>query len=156
MAIQKIALDIDLSVGVFQDTAYQDQKLKLREIGQDADGNPIYPASGFWESMPIRIQDKITSFQGVAASVDVVGGAAYKLYWSVSENGFEWGEYEEVLANEAAPKTPAKYAKIKMEIIAEKKHSNFYIDDFSTKRKYDNPFVESDSGSLCLNKNHIN
>lgn len=73
MAIQEIALDIDLSVGVFKDTIYQDQRLKLRELGHDADGNSIYPATGSWESTVIRIQDKIASFKGVAAKVDVAG-----------------------------------------------------------------------------------
>lgn len=73
MEIQEIALDIDLSIGVFKDTIYQAQKLKLRELSQDADGNSIYPANGSWESTPIRIQDKIASFKGVVPSVDVVG-----------------------------------------------------------------------------------
>lgn len=91
MAIQEIALDLDLSVGVFKDTIYQAQKLKLRELSQDADGNSIYPGNGSWESTPFRIQDKIASFKGVAASVDIAGGAAYKIYWSTSEDGFEWG-----------------------------------------------------------------
>ncbi|WFR62121.1 hypothetical protein P9222_28325 [Paenibacillus amylolyticus] len=91
MAIQEIALDIDLSVGVFQDTIVEDQKLKLRVLSQDADGNSIYPAKGSWESAPIRIQDKIASFKGVAASVDVMGGASYKIYWTTSEDGFGWG-----------------------------------------------------------------
>lgn len=73
MAIQEIALDIDLSVGVFQDTIVEDQRLKLRELGHDVDGNSIYPATGSWESTTIRIQDKIASFKGVAAKVDVAG-----------------------------------------------------------------------------------
>lgn len=152
MAIQEIALDIDLSVGVFKDTIYQDQRLKLRELGHDADGNSIYPATGSWESTVIRIQDKIASFKGVAAKVDVAGSAAYKIYWSTSEDGFEWLEYEEVSANSAVSKFPAKYAKVKIEIFAEKKYSNFYIDDFKEKGKYSNPFIESESGSLGLKK----
>jgi len=152
MAIQEIALDIDLSVGVFKDTIYQAQKLKLRELSQDADGNSIYPTNGSWESTPIRIQDKIASFKGVAASVDVVGGASYKIYWSISEDGFEWGAYEEILADVTAPKSPAKYARVKIEIFAEKEYSNFYIDDFKENGKYNNSFVESDSGSLGLKR----
>lgn len=152
MAIQEIALDLDLSVGVFKDTIYQAQKLKLRELSQDADGNSIYPGNGSWESTPIRIQDKIASFKGVAASVDVVGGASYKIYWSTSEDGFEWGAYEEILADVTAPKSPAKYMKVKIEIVAEKEYSNFYIDDFKENGKYNNSFVESDSGSLGLKK----
>lgn len=152
MAIQEIALDIDLSVGVFKDTIYQAQKLKLRELSQDADGNSIYPGNGSWESTPIRIQDKIASFKGVDASVDVVGGASYKIYWSTSEDGFEWGAYEEILADVTAPKAPAKYMKVKIEIFAEKEYSNFYIDDFKENGKYNNSFVESDSGSLGLKK----
>ncbi|OMF09841.1 hypothetical protein BK129_03110 [Paenibacillus amylolyticus] len=152
MAIQEIALDIDLSIGVFKDTIYQAQKLKLRELSQDADGNSIYPANGSWESTPIRIQDKIASFKGVAASVDVVGGASYKIYWSTSEDVFEWGAYEEILADVTATKAPAKYMKVKIEIFAEKKYSNFYIDDFKENGKYNNSFVESDSGSLGLKK----
>ncbi|WP_127544353.1 hypothetical protein [Paenibacillus amylolyticus] len=152
MAIQEILLDIDLSVGVFQDTIYEDQRLKLRELGHDADGNSIYPATGYWESTPIRIQDKIASFKGVAAQVDVTEGAAYKIYWSTSEDGFEWLEYEEVSSNSAVSKSPAKYAKVKIEIFAEKKYSNFYIDDFKEKGKYNNSFVESDSGSLGLKR----
>lgn len=152
MAIQEIALDIDLSVGVFKDTIYQAQKLKLRELSQDADGNSIYPGNGSWESIPIRIQDKIASFKGVAAKVDVVGGASYKIYWSTSEDGFEWLEYEEVSANSAVSQYPAKYVKVKIEIFAEKKYSNFYIDDFNKKDKYSNPYIESDSDSLSLKK----
>lgn len=152
MAIQEIALDIDLSVGVFQDTIVEDQKLKLRELSQDADGNSIYPATGSWESIPIRIQDKIASFKGVAAKVDIAGGAAYTIYWSTSEDGFEWGTYEEILADVTAPKSPAKYMKVKIEIFAEKKYSNFYIDDFKERGKYSNPFIESESGSLGLKK----
>lgn len=152
MAIQEIVLDMDLSIGVFQDTIFQDQKLKLRELSQDADGNSIYPAKGSWESTPIRIQDKIASFKGVAASVDIVGGASYKIYWSTSEDGFEWGAYEEILADVTAPKSPAKYMKVKIEIFAEKEYSNFYIDNFNQKGKYNNTFVESDSGSLGLKK----
>ncbi|MEK3922245.1 hypothetical protein [Paenibacillus sp. FSL K6-2393] len=152
MAIQEIALDIDLSVGVFQDTIVEDQRLKLRELGHDVDGNSIYPATGSWESTTIRIQDKIASFKGVAAKVDVAGGAEYKIYWSTSEDGFEWEAFEEILADVTAPKSPAKYAKVKIEIFAEKKYSNFYIDDFNKKDKYSNPFIESDSGSLSLKK----
>lgn len=152
MAIQEIALDIDLSVGVFLDTIVEDQRLKLRELGHDADGNSIYPATGSWESTAIRIQDKIASFKGVAAKVDVAGGAAYKIYWSTSEDGFEWGAYEEILADVAAPKSPAKYAKVKIEIFSEKEYSNFYIDDFEEGGKYNNSFVESDSGSLGLKR----
>ncbi|MEK4074090.1 hypothetical protein MHI01_09300 [Paenibacillus sp. FSL M7-0656] len=152
MAIQEIALDIDLSIGVFQDMIFQDQKLKLRELSQDADGNSIYPANGSWESTPIRIQDKIASFKGVAASVDIAGGAAYKIYWSTSEDGFEWGAYEEILADVTATKAPAKYMKVKIEIVAEKEYSNFYIDEFNQKGKYSNPFIESESGSLGLKK----
>ncbi|MEK4661982.1 hypothetical protein MHH93_08810 [Priestia sp. FSL H7-0729] len=152
MAIQEIALEIDVSVGDFQDTVVEDQKLKLRELSQDADGNSIYPANGSWESTPIRIQDKIASFKGVAAKVDVVGGASYKIYWTTSEDGFEWGAYEEIIADVTGPKSPAKYAKVKIEIFAEKKYSNFYIDDFNQKDKYSNPFIESDSGSLGLKK----
>ncbi|WKL00823.1 hypothetical protein Q0F98_28355 [Paenibacillus amylolyticus] len=53
MEIQEIALDIDLSVGVFKDTIVEDQRLKLRELGHDADGNSIYPATGYWESTAI-------------------------------------------------------------------------------------------------------
>ncbi|WP_339240938.1 hypothetical protein MKX40_09140 [Paenibacillus sp. FSL R5-0517] len=154
MAIQEIALEIDLSVGVFQDTIYEDQKLKLRELSQDADGNSIYPANGSWESTPIRIQDKIASFKGVAASVDVMGGASYKIYWSTSEDGFEWGAYEEIVTDVIAPKSPAKYAKLKIEIAAEREYSNFYIDDFKEKGKYSNPFIESDTGSLGLKKTY--
>ncbi|MBD8840365.1 hypothetical protein MHB85_09295 [Paenibacillus sp. FSL K6-4396] len=152
MAIQEIALDIDLSVGIFQDTIFEDQKLKLRELSQDADGNSIYPANGSWESTAIRIQDKIASFKGVAASVDALGGASFKIYWSTSEDGFEWGAYEEILADVTAPKPPAKYAKVKIEIVTEKEYSNFYIDDFNQKGKYSNPFIESESGSLGLKK----
>ncbi|MEK4369709.1 hypothetical protein [Paenibacillus sp. FSL R5-0473] len=152
MAIQEIALDIDLSIGVFKDTIYQAQKLKLRELSQDADGNSIYPANGSWESTPIRIQDKIASFKGVATSVDIAGGAAYKIYWSTSEDGFEWGAYEEILADVTATKAPAKYMKVKIEIVAEKEYSNFYIDEFNQKGKYSNPFIESESGSLGLKK----
>ncbi|WP_339169360.1 hypothetical protein MKX75_09070 [Paenibacillus sp. FSL R5-0341] len=152
MAIQEILLDIDLSVGVFQDTIVEDQKLKLRELGHDADANSIYPATGSWESIAIRIQDKIASFKGVAAQVDVTEGAAYKIYWSTSEDGFEWLEYEEVSSNSAVSKSPAKYAKVKIEIFAEKKYSNFYIDDFNQKDKYSNPFIESENGSLGLKK----
>ncbi|MGN7411887.1 hypothetical protein [Paenibacillus sp. SAF-068] len=152
MAIQEIALEIDVSVGVFQDTVVEDQKLKLRVLSQDADGNSIYPANGSWESTPIRIQDKIASFKGVAAKVDVTGGAAYKIYWTTSEDGFEWGAYEEIVADVTAPKSPAKYAKVKIEIVAEKEYSNFYIDDFNQKDKYSNPFIEGDSGSIGLKK----
>ncbi|MFX3647604.1 MAG: hypothetical protein ACE3K2_27350 [Paenibacillus sp.] len=154
MAIQEIALDIDLSIGVFQDTIVEDQKLKLRVLSQDADGNSIYTANGSWESTPIRIQDKIASFKGVAANVDVMGGASYKIYWTTSEDGFEWGAYEEIIADVTAPKSPAKYAKVKIEIFAEKEYSNFYIDDFKEKGKYSNPFIESDAGSLGLKKTY--
>lgn len=41
---------------------------------------------------------------------------------------------------------------MKIEIFAEKKYSNFYIDDFNKKDKYSNSFIESESGSLGLKK----
>lgn len=51
-----------------------------------------------------------------------------------------------------ATKAPAKYMKVKIEIVAEKEYSNFYIDEFKENGKYNNSFVESDSGSLGLKK----
>ncbi|PIH59775.1 hypothetical protein [Paenibacillus sp. LK1] len=154
MTIQEIALNIDLSVGVFQDTVFQDQKLKLRKLGQDADGNPIYPAFGLWESMPILIQDKIASFKGIAGTIDVSGGATYKQYVSTSEDGFNWSTYEEALTDGSIHNAPAKYARIKIEIFAEKKDSNFYIDDYKVPGKYNNEFVESEAGFLSLKRTY--
>lgn len=43
------------------------------------------------------------------------------------------GAYEEILADVTAPKSPAKYMKVKIEIFAEKEYSNFYIDNFNQK-----------------------
>lgn len=155
MAIQEIGLDIELSLGTFQNTVYQDQKLRLTETGQDADGNVIYVSNGSWESAPIRIQDKIASFKGVSAKINSSSGSLYKIYWSTSDDGFQWTEYEEVQEQPEIPKAQAKYAKVKIEITAGRQESTFYLDRFMEKGKYSNLFVESDSGALWLKRRYL-
>ncbi|MGQ8871422.1 hypothetical protein [Paenibacillus sp. TSA_86.1] len=150
MAIQEIDLDIDLSIGTFNNTIYKDQKLRLEEQGRDADGHVIYVSSGFWESEAILIRDKFASFKGVSAHIHSLAGSVYKIYWSISDDGFQWTEYEGVQEQAAVPKAQAKYAKVKIEITAEKQQSTFYTDSFMEKGKYSNPYVESDSGVLRL------
>lgn len=150
MAIEEIGLDIDLSMGAFNNTIYQDQKLRLAEQGQDVDGNVIYASSGFWESNTILIRDKFASFKGVSAKINSASGSLYKIYWSTSDDGFQWTEYEEVQEQSAVPKAQAKYAKVRIEMTAEKEQSSFFIDSFMEKGKYSNPYVESDSGVLRL------
>ncbi|WP_434752019.1 hypothetical protein [Paenibacillus amylolyticus] len=150
MAIQEIDLDIDLSIGTFNNTIYQDQKLRLEEQGRDADGNVIYVSSGFWESDAILIRDKFASFNGVSAHISSSAGSVYKIYWSTSDDGFQWTEYEDVQEQVAVPKAQAKYAKVRIEITAEKQESTFYTDSFMEKGTYSNPYVESDSGALRL------
>lgn len=150
MAIEEIGLDIDLSMGVFNNTIYQDQKLRLTEQGRDANGNVIFASSGSWESNAILILDKFASFKGISAKINSASGSVYKIYWSTSDDGFQWTEYEEVQEQDAVPKAQAKYAKVKIEIIAEKQESSFYIDSFLETGKYSNPYVESDSGELRL------
>ncbi|WP_427051178.1 hypothetical protein [Paenibacillus sp. TC-CSREp1] len=150
MAIQEIGLDIDLSIGIFQNMIYENQKLSLTEQGRDLEGNVIYASSGSWESNPIRIQDKFASFKGVSAKINSSAGSEYKIYWSISDDGFQWTEYEEVQEQLVEPKAQAKYARVKIEITAEKQQSTFYIDSFMEKGKYSNSYVESDSGALQL------
>lgn len=150
MAIEEIGLDIDLSIGTFNNTVYQNQKLRLAEQGQDVDGNVIYASSGFWESNAILIRDKFASFKGVSAKIDSSAGSEYKIYWSTSDDGFQWAGYEEVQEQAAVPKAQAKYAKVKIEMIAGQQESTFYIDSFMEKGKYSNPYVESESGVLRL------
>ncbi|MCM3131537.1 hypothetical protein M3629_01995 [Paenibacillus polysaccharolyticus] len=150
MAIQEIDLDIDLSIGTFNNTIYKDQKLRLEEQGRDADGNAIYVSSGFWESEAILIRDKFASFKGVSAHINNSEGSVYKIYWSTSDDGFQWTEYESVQEQVAAPKAQAKYAKVRIEITAEKQESTFYTDSFMEKVKYSNPYIESESGVLRL------
>lgn len=150
MAIEEIGLDIDLSIGTFNNTIYQDQKLRLTEQGQDVDGNVIYASSGFWESNAILIRDKFASFKGVSAKINSSAGSEYQIYWSTSDDGFQWTGYEEVQEQLAVPKAQAKYAKVKIEITAGKQESTFYIDSFMEKAKYSNPYIESESGVLRL------
>ncbi|SCY72036.1 hypothetical protein SAMN05720606_10889 [Paenibacillus polysaccharolyticus] len=150
MAIQEIGLDIDLSMGTFINTVYRDQKLRLTEQGLDVEGNVIYASSGSWESNPILIRDKFASFKGVASKMNSSAGSEYQIYWSTSDDGFQWTAYEQVQEQPAVPKAQAKYAKVKIEITAGQQESTFYIDNFMEKGKYSNPYIESDSGVLSL------
>lgn len=150
MAIQEIGLDMDLSIGIFQNMIYENQKLSLTEHGRDVEGNVIYTSFGSWESNPIRLGDKFASFKGVSAKINSLTGSEYKIYWSTSDDGFQWTEYEEVQEQPVEPKAQAKYAKVKIEITAGKQESTFYIDSFMEEGKYRNPYVESDSGALQL------
>lgn len=154
MAIQEIGIGVDLSKGKFSDTAFKDNVLKLAERGKDSDGNPIYVEHGYWESEAILIQDKITAFKNVARTVNVSGGATYKLYVQTSEDGYTWSAYEETLPSGGITNAPAKYARIKIEIFSESVDSNFYADKFNVKGKYDNEFVDSENGSLSLKREY--
>ncbi|MDP9698873.1 hypothetical protein J2T16_001770 [Paenibacillus intestini] len=155
MAIEEIGLDIDLSIGTYNNTIFQDQKLRLTEQGQDVEGNVIYASSGSWESNPILIRDKFASFKGVASKMNSSAGSEYQIYWSTSDDGFQWTEYEEVQEQSAVPKAQAKYAKVKIEIFAGRQESTFYIDSFMEKGKYSDPYIESQSGVLRLKTKYL-
>lgn len=154
MAIQEIGIGIDITRGNFSNTVFKDDVLKLVQIAQDSNGNSIYVESGYWESEPIRIQDKITAFKNVARTLDVNGNATYKMYVQTSDDGLTWSEYEQTLPSGEIVNEPSQYARVKIEIFAEKLDSDFYADKFDVVGKYDNEFIESESGSLSLKKNY--
>jgi hypothetical protein len=156
MAIQEIGIVIDLSRGTFNDTVYQNNKLQLVETGIDSDGKIVYKSTGYWESEPILVQDKITAFKNVVKTMTVTGGATYKIYVRTSQDGILWGAYVEVAADGSIINEPEKYAMIKIEIFASKGAANFIIDNFSVAGKYSNEYVNSSSGVLELKKEYVN
>lgn len=154
MSIQEIGIPIDLSKGSFTNTIYKDAKLQLVQQGVDGDGRPVYMDNGYWESDNIVINDKIQAFKNVVKTISVVGGAIYKIYTKTSDDGFTWGTYAETASDGTVNSLPAKYAKIKIELLAERQDSNFFIDKFDVADRYVNELVNSESGVLELKKTY--
>lgn len=154
MAIQEIGIVIDLSRGTFNNTIYKDGRLQLAQRAVDGDGRTIYFDTGYWESEAILIQDKIAAFKNVVRTTHIAGGAAHRVYVKTSDDGFTWSEYIELASDNSVVNVPAKYAKIKIEIIPEKVDSNFYVDKFEEKSKYVNEFTNSEAGILELRKQY--
>lgn len=141
--------------GNYNNTIFQDGKLQLIKLGIDENNQVIYADSGFWESAPILIQDKITAFKNVAKSiVTPTGDGSYKIYVRTSENGSTWGGYIEINEDGSINNPPAKYAMIKIEITAGRDNVSLLIDDFEQEGKYLNEFIESEEGYLKLKKNY--
>lgn len=153
MTIQEIGIVIDLDVGTFNNTVYKNDRLQLAERGVDGDGNIVYVDTGYWESEPIAINDRIASFKNVATTVSTVGGATYKMYVKTSPDGFVWDNYIEVDPTGTIKNTPDRWAKIKIEIFSEKGLSNFYVDNFYEVGKYNN-YLNTENGALSLKKKY--
>lgn len=152
MAVQEIGIVIELNVGTYNNTVYKNDRLQLVEKGVDGEGNIIYVDSGYWESEPIAINDKVASFKNVAKTVYTVGGATYKTYVKTSPDGFVWSDYIEVDPTGTINNSPDRWAKIKIEIFSEKVLSNFYVDQFDEVGKYSNEYLNTDGGVLSLKK----
>jgi len=153
MAIQEIGIVIDLTKGTFNNTINKNNKLQLVEVGVDRNGKIVYKESGFWESEPILIQDKVASFKNLARTIETVGTAKYNAYTRTSEDGFTWSEYEAVASDGTIASLPARYAMIKIELFATKADAEFIVDGFDGSKVYDNEFV-STAGALALKKNY--
>ncbi|RJE90656.1 hypothetical protein D3P07_00665 [Paenibacillus sp. 1011MAR3C5] len=157
MSIQEIGFVIDLTKGTFVNTMNKDGKLQLAEIGLDANNKVIYAEQGYWESTPIVIQDKIKAFSKLVKSVSIAGNASFKNYVRISDDGYVWGDYIEVGANNTVTNdSTKKYAMIKIEIFGGEGDVEILIDDFLQAGVYDTDFVDGSNGlSLIKDKKNI-
>ncbi|MFW5433169.1 hypothetical protein [Paenibacillus apiarius] len=155
MATQEIGLPIKFETGTFNNTIVKNGKLQLAELKQDEKGNIVYAPYGSWESQLILIQDKITSFKRIVANIEAKGAATYKIYTKSSEDGTTWTDYEAIDETDGSIHSPAaKYAKVKVEMIAPLVDATFTVDEFTQTAKYTNEFVNSDNGVLEIKKHY--
>ncbi|MGM1044904.1 MAG: hypothetical protein ACQEXX_02020 [Bacillota bacterium] len=153
---QEIGIPIDLSTGRYMNTVFKDDSLQLIEVAKDDNGNSVFTETGTWESEPIRIKDKVTSIKRVSKNVFIKGNGSFKIYTCSSPDQYEWSVWEEIDYTDGSIKSPvSNYAKIKIEIFANRVNSTFTIDDFDTQDKYNNGYINSSDGKLELKKYYI-
>ncbi|SEL81171.1 hypothetical protein SAMN04488688_10626 [Paenibacillus sp. cl141a] len=151
MATQEIGIPIDLTVGVFDKLIYKNNALQLIDMATDDNLNPVFVDSGTWISEPIWIKDKITSFKRVSKTINVKGNGSYKIFTSSSPDQTSWSPWEEInYVDGSITSPPDHYAKIKIEVFAQKANAIFTVDEFNIPDKYSNPFINSSDGILEL------
>ncbi|WP_068620004.1 hypothetical protein [Paenibacillus tuaregi] len=150
--IQEIGVPIDLSKGYFKNMVYVNGALQLQEIRKDDNGVSLYPSSGFWESEPVYIKDKITTFKNVAKNITVKGSGTYKIYTSSSPDGEAWVDYQPINTDGSVNSPKDSYVKLKVEVFAGETNATITVDEFTEQGKYTNPYVNSDTGALEIKK----
>ncbi|MGZ7444955.1 hypothetical protein [Paenibacillus sp. TH7-28] len=153
---QEIGIPIDLTKGTFVNTEIKDGKLQLREVGIDDNGNSIFVDTGHWESEIINIKDKFTAFKRVARDVISKGSGSYKIYTQSSTDRITWTDYVEINYSDGSILSPVGlFARIKIEITANRINSTRTVDDFNEQGKYNNDYLNISNGYLEFKKNYV-
>lgn len=154
MAIQEIGIPIDASRGTFHNTVFKDGKLQLVEVAQDIINEPVYVQDGYWISENIKLIDKFKSFKNFIKTA--IGSGIYKILTQSSTDGYTWTEWKEINYEDGSILSPnGSWARVKIEITANKVDSQIVVDHFNDVSKFGNDFIDSSDGHLGLKKKYI-
>jgi hypothetical protein len=155
MAIQEIEIGIPISAsdGEFHNTVFKDGKLQLVEITQDIINEPVYAQEGYWISENIRLIDKFKSFKNFVKTA--IGNGNYKIYTQSSIDTYTWTDWKEINYENGNILSPmGAWARVKIEITANKIDSQIIVDKFNDISKFENDYVDNANSRLGLKKKY--
>ena len=152
METQDISFNLDFSTGIHNNTIFKNGKLQLQEVGVDSLGQIVYAESGYWISSSIQFADKFKEFKPFQSLVEQLGDSSYKISVSSSENNIIWTEFVETDVAGNILNSPSPYIKIRVDLAAEKGHSEYETRDF-TEAIPSNQFVDSTNG-IIIKRNY--
>lgn len=155
MAIQEIEIGIPISssTGEYHNTEFKNGKLQLIEVNQDIIGDAVYEPEGYWISERIRILDKFKAFKNFVKTAS--GNGNYKIFTQSSVDTYTWTEWKEINYEDGSILSPmGAWARVKIEITANKVNSQIVVDRFNDTSKFGNDLINNGNGYLGLKKKY--